>query len=185
MSGDQGRSIEDSSSRRSRGARPISSLGTVRQSICDCRTTGQSSRSNRAGAEMAGQAAGPDPLHRAGQSVGERCYNESFNGKLRDQFLNGEIFYTLARGDGTRRVHGCCVEAAVQYRPTPSCRRRTVCLAPRLSRDAKTIALVRYLRMPQLQGPPMVRGLTYTGIWYRNWGRPHLMLCGWSCIVVL
>ena len=22
-------------------------------------------------------------------------YNESFNGKLRDEFLNGEIFYTL------------------------------------------------------------------------------------------
>ena len=25
----------------------------------------------------------------------ENGYNESFNGKLRDQFLNGEIFYTL------------------------------------------------------------------------------------------
>ena len=25
----------------------------------------------------------------------ENGYNESFNGKLRDEFLNGEIFYTL------------------------------------------------------------------------------------------
>ena len=36
----------------------------------------------------------------------ENGYNESFNGKLRDEFLNGEIFYTLP-------------EAAVQYRPPP------------------------------------------------------------------
>ena len=26
----------------------------------------------------------------------ENGYNESFNGKLRDEFLNGEIFYTLS-----------------------------------------------------------------------------------------
>ena len=26
----------------------------------------------------------------------ENGYNESFNGKLRDKFLNGEIFYTLS-----------------------------------------------------------------------------------------
>ena len=28
-------------------------------------------------------------------SYGENGYNESFNGKLRDELLNGEIFYTL------------------------------------------------------------------------------------------
>ena len=33
-----------------------------------------------------------DRLHRAGQPLGER---ESFNARLRDELLNGEIFYTL------------------------------------------------------------------------------------------
>ena len=28
-------------------------------------------------------------------SPGENGYNESFNGKLRDEFLNGEVFHTL------------------------------------------------------------------------------------------
>ena len=44
-----------------------------------------------------------DGLHRAGQSVGERLrlggaklrLDESFNGKLRDELLSGEIFTTL------------------------------------------------------------------------------------------
>ena len=30
----------------------------------------------------------------------ENGYNESFNGKLRDEFLNGEIFYTLPEAVG-------------------------------------------------------------------------------------
>jgi transposase InsO family protein len=30
-----------------------------------------------------------------GDSPGENGCNESFNGKLRDELLNGEIFYTL------------------------------------------------------------------------------------------
>jgi transposase InsO family protein len=30
----------------------------------------------------------------------ENGYNESFNGKLRDELLNGEIFYTLEGGQG-------------------------------------------------------------------------------------
>ena len=42
----------------------------------------------------------------------EHGYNESFNGKLRDEFLNGEIFYTLPEA-------ARAVEAVVQYRPTP------------------------------------------------------------------
>jgi hypothetical protein len=33
-------------------------------------------------------------IYRTGQSL-ENRYNESFNGKLRDELLNGEIFYTL------------------------------------------------------------------------------------------
>ena len=36
-----------------------------------------------------------DALYRAG-SPWENGYNESFNGKLRDELLNGEIFYSLA-----------------------------------------------------------------------------------------
>ena len=85
------------------------------------------------GAEMAGQAAGPDPLHRAGQSVGERLQRELQRQTERRVLERRDLLHT-ARGNGTRRA----VEAAVQYRPTPSCPRRTT---PR-PRDDKTIALV-------------------------------------------
>ena len=37
---------------------------------------------------------GEDGLHREGESLGER-YVESFNGKLRDELQNGEVFNTL------------------------------------------------------------------------------------------
>lgn len=52
----------------------------------------------------------------------ENGYHESFNGKLRDELLNGEVFYTLAeakvlieawrRHDNTRRPH-----SSLGYRP--------------------------------------------------------------------
>jgi len=39
----------------------------------------------------------------------ENCYCESFNGKLRDELLNGEIFYTLQEAkiliENWRRVY--------------------------------------------------------------------------------
>lgn len=38
---------------------------------------------------------GAKTLFIAPGSPWENGYNESFNGKLRDEFLNGEIFYTL------------------------------------------------------------------------------------------
>ena len=37
---------------------------------------------------------GPHGLHRAGLALGNG-YIESFNARLRDEFLDGEIFYTL------------------------------------------------------------------------------------------
>ena len=55
-------------------------------------------------------------------SLGENSYNESFNGKLRDELLNGEIFYTLKEapvlieewrmGYNTFRPH-----SSLKYRP--------------------------------------------------------------------
>ena len=66
------------------------------------------------GAEMAGQAAGPDPLHRAGQSVGERLQRELQRQTDRRILERRDLLHT-ARGNGTRRA----VEAGVQYRPTP------------------------------------------------------------------
>ena len=129
VSGDQGRS-KDSSSRRSRGAhRSLRSARSARASAL-----GQRARVHgETGAEMAGQAAGPDPLHRAGQSVGERLQRELQRQTERRVLERRDLLHT-ARGNGTRRA----VEAAVQYRPTPSCPRRTT---PR-PRDDKTIALV-------------------------------------------
>ena len=50
----------------------------------------------------------------------ENGYNESFNGKLRDELLNGEIFYSLAEA----AVLVEPMEARVQYRPTPQRLRR-------------------------------------------------------------
>ena len=64
----------------------------------------------------------------------ENGYNESFNGKLRDEFLNGEIFYTLPEAvvlvEQWRRL--------VQYRSTPQ-RLRWASPGPR---DDQTFALV-------------------------------------------
>ena len=68
----------------------------------------------------------------------ENGYNESFNGKLRDEFLNGEIFYTLPEAvvlvEQWRRD--------VQYGPPPQRLRRPT---PG-SRDDKPSAWL--LRMP-------------------------------------
>ena len=47
---------------------------------------------------MAAEGRSEDAVHRTGQSVGsprENGYIESFNGKLRDELLNREIFYSL------------------------------------------------------------------------------------------
>ena len=52
----------------------------------------------------------------------ENGYNESFNGKLRDEFLNGEIFYTLKEAQILTerwRVHYNTVRphSSLKYRP--------------------------------------------------------------------
>ena len=80
----------------------------------------------------------------------ENGYNESFNGKLRDELLNGEIFYSLAqaavlveqwrREYNTVRPHSACGG----FPPAPE----AIKLSP------------WFLRMPVLHGPPQVLGLT-------------------------
>ena len=80
----------------------------------------------------------------------ENGYNESFNGKLRDELLNGEIFYSLAeaavlveqwrREYNTVRPHSACggfPPAPEAIKPSPW-----------------------FLRMPVLHGPPQLLGLT-------------------------
>ena len=80
----------------------------------------------------------------------ENGYNESFNGKLRDELLNGEVFYSLAqaavlveqwrREYNTVRPHSACggfPPAPEAIKPSPW-----------------------FLRMPVLHGPPQVLGLT-------------------------
>ena len=80
----------------------------------------------------------------------ENGYNESFNGMLRDELLNGEIFYSLAqaavlveqwrREYNTVRPHSACggfPPAPEAIKPSPW-----------------------FLRMPVLHGPPQVLGLT-------------------------
>jgi transposase InsO family protein len=88
-------------------------------------------------------------LYIAPGSPWENGYNESFNGKLRDEFLNGEIFYTLPEATvlveqwrrlyntvRPHRANGGLPPAPETIKPSPW-----------------------FLRMPQLQGPPMARGL--------------------------
>ena len=77
-------------------------------------------------------------------------YNESFNGKLRNEFLNGEIFYTLPEAvvlvEQWRRVYNT-------VRPHSAC--GGLPPAPEALKPSPW-----FLRMPQLQGPPMASGLT-------------------------
>jgi hypothetical protein len=84
---------------------------------------------------LAAEAGGKKHVYRTRQPWEKECC-ESFNGKLRDELLNGEIFYTLkeaqiiieqCRGQSTirsgRKAHwaiASCPEAIlVEYRVTP------------------------------------------------------------------
>ena len=95
----------------------------------------------------------------------ENGYNESFNGKLRDELLNGEIFYSLAqaavlveqwrREYNTVRPHSACggfPPAPEPIKPSPW-----------------------FLRMPVLHGPPQVLGLSI-GCGTALGGRSHSYL---------
>ena len=81
---------------------------------------------------------------------GRNGYNESLNGKLRDEFLNGEIFYTLPEAvvlvAQWRRLYNT-------VRPHSACGGRPP--APETIKPSPW-----FLRMPQLQGPPLALSLT-------------------------
>ena len=104
-------------------------------------------RGERAG--CSGSHARPTRRARTG-SPWENGYNESFNGKLRDELLNGEIFYSLA-------------EAAVLVEQW---RREYNTVRPHSARGGFPPAPEAikpspwFLRMPVLHGPPQVLGLT-------------------------
>ncbi len=80
----------------------------------------------------------------------ENGYVESFNGKLRDEFLNGEIFYTLHEAvvlvEQWRRLYNT-VRPHSAWGGLPP--------APETVKPSDW-----FLRMPQLLGPPMAQGLT-------------------------
>ena len=80
----------------------------------------------------------------------ENGYVESFNGKLRDEFLNGEIFYTLPEA----------VVLAEQWKRlyNPLRPHSTWGGQPPAPETIKPSAW--FLRMPQLLGPPRAQGLT-------------------------
>ena len=80
----------------------------------------------------------------------ENGYNESFNGKLRDELLNGEIFYSLAEAavlveQWRREYNTVRPHSASGGRPP----------APEAIKPSPW-----FLRMPQLHGPTMAAGLT-------------------------
>ena len=80
----------------------------------------------------------------------ENGYNESFNGKLRDEFLNGEIFFTLPEAvilvEQWRRMYNT-VRPHSAYGGLPP--------APETIKPSAC-----FLRMSQLLGPPMAQSLT-------------------------
>ncbi len=78
----------------------------------------------------------------------ENGYNESFNGKFRDEFLNGELFYTLAEAKilierWRREYNGFRPHSSLRYRP-----------------PAPETTLSRPPASVQLQQPAWVVGLT-------------------------
>ena len=80
----------------------------------------------------------------------ENGYNESFNGKLRDELLNGEIFYSLAEAamlvDQWRREYNTVRPHSASGGRPP---------APEAIKPSPW-----FLRMPVLHGPSQVLGLT-------------------------
>ena len=80
----------------------------------------------------------------------ENGYNESLNGKLRDEFLNGEIFYTLPEAvvlvEQWRRLYNT-VRPHSAFGGQPP--------APETIKPSSW-----FLRMPHLLGPPIAQGLT-------------------------
>ena len=89
-------------------------------------------------------------LYIAPGSPWENGYNESFNGKLRDEFLNGEIFYTLPEAtvlvEQWRRLYNTVRPHRAHSGLPP---------APETIKPSSW-----FLRMPQLLGPPIAQGLT-------------------------
>ena len=80
----------------------------------------------------------------------ENGYNESFNGELRDEFLNGEMFYTLPEAvilvEQWRRLYNTVRPHSASGGRPP---------APEAIEPSPW-----FLRMPQLHGPTMAAGLT-------------------------
>ena len=103
-------------------------------------------------------------LYIAPGSPWENGYNESFNGKLRNEFLNGEIFYTLPEAVVLVEQWRRCV----QYRSTPQRLRRST---PR-SGSIETITLV-----PQnASAPGTANGFrSNIAMWYRRRGYSQIV----------
>jgi putative transposase len=122
---------------------PTCSSGTDRPSIC-ARTMGRSSRQSSCGGGWPGSV-----CRRCSSNHGspwENGYVESFNGKLRDEFLNGEIAEAVVLVEQWRRLYNTVrPHRAFGGRPP----------APETIKPSSW-----FLGMPQLLGPPMAQGLT-------------------------
>jgi transposase InsO family protein len=80
----------------------------------------------------------------------ENGYNESFNGKLKDELIHREIFYSLREAQilveqWRREYNTIRPHSSLGYRPP----------APQAIRPARA-----WLRRPALQGPGLAAGLT-------------------------
>jgi len=80
----------------------------------------------------------------------ENGYNESFNGKLKDELINREIFYSLREAEvlveqWRREYNTIRPHSSLGYRPP----------APKAIRPARA-----WIRRPVLQGPQLAAGLT-------------------------
>ena len=93
---------------------------------------------------------GVETLYIEPGSPWENGYNESFNGKLREEFLNGEIFYTLPEA----------VVLVEQWRRLYNTARPHSALGGLPPAPEAVKPSPWFLRMPHLLGPPMAAGPT-------------------------
>jgi len=78
----------------------------------------------------------------------ENGYNESFNGRLRDEFLNGEIFYTLREAQilverGRRHYNEVRPHSSLGYKPpAPQTKQSSInWVVPTVQTEAKSMSL--------------------------------------------
>jgi putative transposase len=111
---------------------------------------------------------GAQTLYIAPGSPWENGYCESFNGKLRDELLNGEIFYSLKEArvvieQWRKHYNTIRPHSSLGYRPT-TCT-TDIQLVPGTSRSGSTDAIVSPCRWYKISVRPLPGAITVSSYW--------------------